>query len=244
MTASPELSTVVRELMALPYASEIHVFGSYAGTKEKPVDIDVFIDLRGQSDQRIARYNELLHVGARHYGFLDPFLRTDAGLLVRNDTSTGWTRAKNATAIEAAMDAGGVLLARCSRPLHRADTRIVDATGVPLTVYHGTNEQFSTFDKDKTQDSLFWFTSDLAKLQAGESGAAGTRYIMAAHLAVTKPAGWDEYDRYTIDQLISMGFDGIQLDDDFVVFEPEQIQVLSVEPSKDAEAIGSRPTTR
>jgi hypothetical protein len=37
-------------------------------------------------------------------------------------------------------------------------------------------------------------------------------------------AGWDEYEKYGVGQLIEMGFDGIKLNDDYVVFEPNQIK--------------------
>lgn len=119
--ASPRLSQVVGELLDLPYADRIMVFGSYAGEKDDPVDIDVFVDLRGIGRARPESYQELLHIGARHYGWLDPFLRTDEGLLVRSDTCGSWVKAKNARELCAAMDAGGVCLRNCIRLLHEAD---------------------------------------------------------------------------------------------------------------------------
>lgn len=93
-------------------------------------------------------------------------------------------------------------------------------------LYHGTNDLFDRFSTDKTQDGLFWFTSDRSKIEAGESGAAGCRYIMEVRFDAMKLAGWDEYDRYTIDELIAQGFDGLKLDDDYVAFHSEQVTVI------------------
>ena len=104
------------------------------------------------------------------------------------------------------------------------DSKVVDADGKPLVVYHGTGKAFDTFDKAKTMDSAFWFTSDLSALESGEVGAADTGAVMPVYLSAKNLAGWDEYESQTYDQLIASGFDGIKLDDDFIVFEPEQIK--------------------
>ncbi len=105
-----------------------------------------------------------------------------------------------------------------------ADSQVVGPDGMPLEVYHGTNDRFTAFDPNKTQDSLLWFTSNKAKLLNGESGAAGTKNVMPVHLSAKKLAGWDEYDRMTIDQMIRDGFDGLKLDDDYIVFSPNQVK--------------------
>lgn len=100
--------------------------------------------------------------------------------------------------------------------------------GQPLAVYHSTDQEFQKFDREKSAQGAHWFTSDLEKLQRRESGAAGHGRIIKAHLYMTSPAGWDEYDKYYIDQLESMGYDGLILDDDYVVFEDDQIEILGV----------------
>ena len=103
-------------------------------------------------------------------------------------------------------------------------SKVVDKNGKPLRVYHGTDATFYAFDKNKTSDSLFWFTSDRNKIASGESGAAGRSKIAPFYLSAKKLAGWEEYDKYSIDELIQQGYDGIKLDDDYVVFSPEQIK--------------------
>lgn len=100
----------------------------------------------------------------------------------------------------------------------------VDENGEPIAVYHGTDEPFTVFDMRKTADTAFWFSSGKKKIIDGESGAASRNAIISAYLNITNIAGWDEYERYGIDELERLGFDGIRLDDDYVVFYPNQIK--------------------
>jgi hypothetical protein len=103
-------------------------------------------------------------------------------------------------------------------------TKVIDENGEPLVVYHGTEKPFSSFDPNKSADSTFWFTSNPKKLDLGESGAAGHGVKMPVYLNIKNPAGWDEYDKLTTDQMIREGFDGLKLDDDYVAFSPSQIK--------------------
>jgi hypothetical protein len=95
--------------------------------------------------------------------------------------------------------------------------------GTPKVVYHGTDKRFSTF-RAGGPDGGIWFSSDLDKIVRGESGAAGTKYIYPVYLRILRPAGWDEYDKYFTDELLQRGYDGLSLDDDYVVFDPRQIK--------------------
>jgi len=104
------------------------------------------------------------------------------------------------------------------------DSQVVDSQGKPLMVHHQTNAQFDTFDRDKSADGLLWFTANEDHIKSHETGAAGNKYTMNVYLFAQKLAGWDEYDKYVIDQLIQMGYDGIKLDDNYVVFESDQIR--------------------
>lgn len=116
-----------------------------------------------------------------------------------------------------------------------------DEANPPLVAYHGTDRAFKTFDAQKTADGLFWLTSDLGKLLRRETGAAGHGIIMTVILSTKKLAGWDEYDRFTIDELIHQGYDGLQLDDDYVVFDPNQIRIVSTQNCDSATALLARP---
>jgi hypothetical protein len=104
------------------------------------------------------------------------------------------------------------------------DSKVVDAEGRPLVVYHGTNAKFRAFDSEFSADGAFWFTSDRVKITGGESGAAGKAQILPVYLAAKKLAGWADYDRMSLSELQRAGFDGVRLDDDFIVFQPTQIK--------------------
>lgn len=116
MTSREDIqSLVTEELLALPFADQIMVFGSFAGANPAPADIDVFIDLRNTPDTSPSNFDALLRLARRYYGWLDPFLRTQNGLLSRNPQSTSWTKAKQAIALSLAMDKDGQPLSSCWR---------------------------------------------------------------------------------------------------------------------------------
>jgi len=96
-----------------------------------------------------------------------------------------------------------------------------------VTAYHGSNVPIRRFDpKFWAPEGGFWFSEDKDKILHGESGAVSTAYLMKVLLRVNKTAGWDEYDRYLIDQLLEMGYDSIQLDDNWVIFDPARIRIV------------------
>jgi hypothetical protein len=101
---------------------------------------------------------------------------------------------------------------------------------VKETVYHGTAEMFDEFDPDKTMDGMFWFTSNIDDIKSGVSGAVSSKVIMPVKLNINNPAGWEQYDKLMIQQIIEQGYDGIILDDYYVAFSPDQILI---EPKED-----------
>jgi len=108
------------------------------------------------------------------------------------------------------------------------DSKVIDSDGKPLMCYHQTQAKFTKFDIKRSYTYSFWFTSSKDKIDSGETGA-GTKpgvpiITMAVYLSIQNMAGWDEYEKYGVGQLIEMGFDGIKLNDDYVVFEPNQIK--------------------
>jgi hypothetical protein len=105
-------------------------------------------------------------------------------------------------------------------------SKVVDSEGNPLKVYHGTRANFNQFDLDYCAMGVVWFSSDEGKILAGESGACGSAIIKEAYLSIKNPAGWNEYEKYSLGELDNMGYDGIFLDEDFVVFEVSQIKVV------------------
>ena len=108
------------------------------------------------------------------------------------------------------------------------DSKVVDATGQPLVVYHGTGAKFSSFDPKRAIGSQFWFTSSRAQIERNDVGAAGKGLILDVYLSIQNPVGWKEYDNLMIAQIRAAGHDGLILpsgdDTTYVVFDPRQIK--------------------
>jgi len=108
-------------------------------------------------------------------------------------------------------------------------SKVVDSSGNPLVVHHGTSEKFSKFNLNKTTQGIIWFTSNKNSVEAGEVGAQGRGHIMDLYVRMKNPAGWDEYDKYSLYELQSMGYDGAILPDSDgsitgFVFNPGQLK--------------------
>jgi len=111
-------------------------------------------------------------------------------------------------------------------------SKIVDEAGEPLTVFHGTASDFEAFDPERTLGGQVWFTDNKAAIEAGEVGASGKGVIKEAFISLKNPAGWDEYDKFSTDELIGQGFDGLKLTDPdgtstYVAFDVNQIQLIN-----------------
>lgn len=109
-------------------------------------------------------------------------------------------------------------------------SKVVDADGRPRVVYHGTGTRFNKVNLKKGAQGLFWFTSDKAKIEAGEVGAAGKGVVMALYAKIDKPADWKQYDRLGLYEYQAKGLDGALLPeangevDGFVIDRPTQIK--------------------
>jgi len=95
--------------------------------------------------------------------------------------------------------------------------------GYTIKAYHGTSKNFRVM-KPAFGNAL-WFSTNMSKIEQGNSGASGTSKILSVYLRITKVAGWKEYENLTEGQLLSQGYDGVKLDDDYVVFHPEQVKL-------------------
>lgn len=99
------------------------------------------------------------------------------------------------------------------------------------TLYHGTNEAFEEFDLDKTPLGDIWFTDNKGSITKGLSGASGTKNIMERNIDIpdNKLAGWDEYDKLSLGELIRDGYKGVKLPQgdrtDYIVFDPKDIKM-------------------
>lgn len=92
--------------------------------------------------------------------------------------------------------------------------------------YHVTNDKIESFNIEKTQDSCIWLTRDEDATTNGTLGAVGSNIVIECYIRSQKLADWDDYDKFTTDQLIQKGFDGALLDDDVMLFHPEQIRSI------------------
>lgn len=112
-----------------------------------------------------------------------------------------------------------------------AGSKVVDSSGNPLPVHHGTAKKFSKFSFKNALQKIVWFTSNKSSIEAGEVGAAGKGHIMDLYVSMKNPAGWDEYEKYGLGQLREMGYDGAILPDPdgtFTGFAFEPTQLKSV----------------
>ena len=128
----------------------------------------------------------------------------------------------------------------------KAASKVVDELGQPLPVYHGTGAKFEAFDIEKAADGKVWFTNSIDDIKAGEVGAAGKGEIIESYLRIKNPAGWDEWDKLTTDELISRGYDGLILPDasgktTYAVWDASQIKIKKPAPEIPAAVQKSMP---
>jgi len=100
----------------------------------------------------------------------------------------------------------------------------------PYVAYHSTSTDFNEFDPDMGYGGQMWFTSKRDLAEQGYEGAQSGR-LVEAELDIRNPAGRVEYEKYGIDELMGMGYDGIKLvEGDEIVsvaFFPEQVRMRS-----------------
>ncbi len=106
-------------------------------------------------------------------------------------------------------------------------------------VYHGTDTDFAAFDPERSIGTQFWSTTDKSAIEAGDVGAAGKGVIKEMYHRIKNPAGWKEYDKYGIDELISQGYDGLALPDSdghttYTAFYPNQYRDVRADFNPDS----------
>ena len=111
-------------------------------------------------------------------------------------------------------------------------SKIINSDGTPKIVYHGTDKQFRKFNSaHSSMGGIIWFTSDKESIEKGEVGASGRGFIKELYISMKNPAGWEEYEKYTLGQLEDLGYDGVILPDnenkyDGFVFNANQIRIV------------------
>jgi hypothetical protein len=150
-------------------------------------------------------------------------------------TGRGMTTKPRPEAVEAAMTllpmAAGAAKATKGLPVGAS----IKNVGEEL-IYHGTTPKAakaiekSGFDVSKSADGTIWFTSNpnIGEVAATGKGAVVKRFLNEKKM---KLGGWDETDKYSTDELIQKGFDGLKLVDDdtgeitYQIFNPEKLSV-------------------
>lgn len=101
-------------------------------------------------------------------------------------------------------------------------------------VYHGTNNEFRNFDFKNSTQGIVWFTDNIDSIKNQEHGGQGNQFIMTRYITINNPAGWDEYEKYGLQQLEDMGYDGVILPQenktDFFVFSNKNIRAKNPQP--------------
>ncbi|MSX01584.1 MAG: hypothetical protein F2813_00310 [Actinobacteria bacterium] len=120
------------------------------------------------------------------------------------------------------------------------DSKVVDAQGKPLVVYHGTASEFDAFDPAESGQN---FASDKGKFFFTGSEAEAERYadggpVMPVYLSIKKPLivetgaqaaeEWDERGGLLDDEIASGDYDGVIIYGStgpmFIAFSPTQIK--------------------
>lgn len=114
-------------------------------------------------------------------------------------------------------------------------------------IYHGTSAEAAAaieangFDVAKAADGTIWFTSNpnIGEVAASQSGAVVERAFDESKL---KLGGWEESDKYSTDELIGMGYDGLKLVDEsettYQIFNPEKLEKVGEELNQSAAQSG------
>jgi hypothetical protein len=103
-------------------------------------------------------------------------------------------------------------------------------------IYHGTSPKAakaiekSGFDVTKSADGTIWFTNNpnIGEVAATGKGAVVKRFLDEKKM---KLGGWDDTDKFSTDELIQKGFDGLKLEDKktgeitYQIFNPEKLAV-------------------
>jgi len=109
-------------------------------------------------------------------------------------------------------------------------------------IYHGTSPNIANiidktgFDVSKSADGTIWFTTDpnIGEVTATGKGGKVTRVLPDDYLNL---AGWDEVDKYSIDELINLGYDGVKYPNvgdgvtNYQIFHPEKLKKITPDTS-------------
>ena len=126
-------------------------------------------------------------------------------------------------------------------------SKVIDENGEPLSVYHGTYEDFSVFDRTKARANMDIqgnFFSPWPEDAAGHGPNVRAFFLnlknpadhRTAYAAFEKFKGQDNAGVKAREHLESQGFDGVNFDgEEYIAFEPAQIKSIDNNGSFDSE---------
>ena len=128
------------------------------------------------------------------------------------------------------------------------DSKVVDESGEPLVVYHGTDAEFEAFDTGLDQDGTFFTTNREAAEDYGDR-------VVGAYLSIQNPLEiteieWGEDTALSREEAVARGHDGFIIRDHDVGGAPGEDTVFSTvgdtyivfEPTQIKSAAGNRGT--
>jgi hypothetical protein len=90
--------------------------------------------------------------------------------------------------------------------------------------YHVSNQEFDKFDLNQSIDGCIWLTKDYNSILNGETGASINSKEIKIHkfyIKTNKLGGWEEEDKYFTEELKQQGYEGVLLDNDLKLFNPD-----------------------
>ena len=180
------------------------------------------------------------------FAAFDPAKTGSSNILASNPAASTGAGILGLAAMAGSDDADAGVLSKAKGLLMDTPSRMARAKeqgfDVDTPVYHGTSEDFDSFDPDRAIGTQFWSTTNKAEIESGDVGAQGSGVIKEMYHKIKNPAGWEEYDKFGIDELISRGYDGLKLPDGngnytYTAFDPSQYR--SVDAAFDPAKTGS-----
>jgi len=123
-----------------------------------------------------------------------------------------------------------------SMPYANHSGRYKTSQAQTLKLWHISNLKFNKFNKEFLPQGIVWFSKDKEDLINTLHGASINSkkpiYLYECEIKVDKIAGWDEYEKYTLSELVSMGYDSILLDNDMAIMNLKNILIKKIEQIK------------
>jgi len=108
--------------------------------------------------------------------------------------------------------------------------------------YHQTSKKNADkikrfgFNLKNALQNIIWFTNNKNGIAENSTGSSNSGVVLKLEVTIDKAADWDLYENKTLDELESLGYDGVILKEsdgtfDGFVFSPKQLKVISVHDS-------------